>query len=96
MNRKLRDTLIALSASSLLLVVTLLAGNPQPLELRPSPHGQLADSMEWSEGAVEDADGTSRPAQRGVRDAARGRSAGHRKFALPYYSFAHGLRQGES
>ena len=96
MNRKLRDTLIALSASSLLLVVTLLAGNPQPLELRHSLAGPLADSMEWAEGAVDDAVPATRPAQRGVRDATRGRSAGHRKFALPYYSFAHGLRQGES
>jgi hypothetical protein len=94
MNRKLRDTLIALSTSGLLLVVGLLAGNPQPVDSPRAAVATLADAADWAEGAEA---GTDHALRRGLRhEAPRQRASGHRKFALPYFSFAQNTRRGRS
>ncbi|MBJ7574056.1 hypothetical protein [Luteimonas sp. MC1828] len=93
MNRKLRDTLIALSTSGLLLVVGLLAGNPQPVDPHRSASAKLADAAHWTEGADTGADALL-PGLR--HEAPRRRASGHRKFALPYFSFAQNTRRGRS
>jgi len=83
MKRKLNASLIALSTSGLFLAVALLAGRPLEDGAAPAVPGVAAlagDSIE------EDATEASRPARRGPRSARRG-------LAMPYFSFAHGLRR---
>ncbi|MBB1471890.1 MULTISPECIES: hypothetical protein [unclassified Luteimonas] len=94
MNRKLRDTLIALSTSGLLLVVGLLAGNPQTIDSAGPAPATLASAADRGEGAEA---GAGQALPRVLRHEAPGRrTSGHRKFALPYFSFARDTRRGRS
>lgn len=80
MDRKLRNSLTALSASGFFLAVALLAA--APLEPAGSPRGMLADT---GTDAADEAGDEGR-----VRRSTRG---AHRGLALPYFSFARGLRR---
>jgi hypothetical protein len=82
MNRKLRDTYIALTSSGLLLAVALLAGSPQPLA--PADGATRHAVLEGV------ADGASAVDLR--QDAPRRRLGGHHRLAMPYFSFAQGAR----
>lgn len=94
MNRKLRHTLIALTTSGLLLVVGLLTGDPRQIH---SPLAAQAREAAQSHRAVQanDADGSTRDhAQPSTRrgSALKRTASSHRKFAMPYFSFAQGAR----
>ncbi|MFS8063511.1 MAG: hypothetical protein ACMG5Z_02875 [Luteimonas sp.] len=86
MNRKLQRSTLALSATTALLAMLLLAGGPAPpastapLVTLDSSHN-LADN-----GSDVDGDATLRNQRQHVR---RSRAA----LALPYFSFAQGLRR---
>ena len=91
MNHKLRNTLRALSTTGLLMVVGLLAGSPQFVDPARQDHAALAQDPDWAEGTEA---GVIDAQPRGVRqDAPRLRASNHRKFALPYFSFAQGARR---
>lgn len=93
MNRKLRDTLIALTTSGLLLVVALLAGNPHTVDAARLAPASLAVAGDPSEAES----GAARALPRALlRQAPARRVSGHRKFALPYFSFARDTRRGRS
>lgn len=81
MDRKLNHSLIALSAAGLFLAAALLAGSP-------------AGSDGLSRGPAVDANGASgfddAEAERRDRRSARG---GRRGLAMPYFSFARGMRR---
>jgi len=81
MDRKLSHSLIALSAAGIFLAVALLAGTPVD---RAGP--DAAATADATAAKAHDAPGSAR----GDRPGARG---GRRGLALPYFSFAHGLRR---
>ncbi|GGK04969.1 hypothetical protein [Luteimonas terricola] len=81
MDRKLNHSLIALSATGLLLAAALLAGTPLS---QGGPSG--ANVMDAADATVHD---DTEAARRDGRSARSGR----RGLALPYFSFAHGMRR---
>ena len=91
MNRKLQRSTFALSATTALLAMLLLAGGP----VSPPPSAAQAlvrldsarDLADNGGDATADNDATSRRNQR--RHVRRSRAA----LALPYFSFAQGLRR---
>ena len=90
MNRKLQRSTLALSAPIALLAMLLLAGGPVSPRL-PSPAQDLARldgtrDLADNGGAAVDNDASRRNQRRHVR---RSRAA----LALPYFSFAQGLRR---
>ena len=105
MNRKLLHTMTALSASATVFAVLLLAGKPVAM---PLPGGLLPDAA-LSSGPVvalpaeaallDDAGLPGADADAGT-DAAPSRHHGARRtrslLALPYFSFAQGLRRSRS
>lgn len=80
MDRKLNNSLIALSSAGLFLAVALLAGTPVGDPGSPGVAG-----AQPTEAARDDA-APARGDRRGIR-------AGRRGLALPYFSFAHGVRR---
>jgi hypothetical protein len=91
MNRKLQRSTFALSATTALLAMLLLAGGP--VSPPPSAAQELVrldsarDLADNGGGAPADSDAASRRNQR--RHVRRSRAA----LALPYFSFAQGLRR---
>lgn len=78
MNRKLDNALIALSACGLVLVAALLAGTPV------APHGGGAPPAPLAAGEDgRDGDAFSRTRAKSAR----------RGLAMPYFSFARGMRR---
>ena len=88
MDRKLRNSLAALSATGLLLAFALFAAMPlDPAGAAPAP---LADARGTGTGAGA-ADALDEAGDEGrVRRSTRGAQRG---LALPYFSFARGLRR---
>ena len=84
MNRKLQRSTLALSATTALLAMLLLAGGPVSPPPASAPLVTLDSSRNLADGDV-DAD-AARNQRRHVR---RSRAA----LALPYFSFAQGLRR---
>lgn len=80
MDRKLNNSLIALSAAGLFLAGALLVATPVD---GGRPGTQLPEAPGAGAGDVADDD-------RGPR---RGAAGARRGLALPYFSFAHGLRR---
>lgn len=78
MNRKLDNSLIALTASGLALVAIALLAAPA---LDPAPVSGAAPAVESAPDA--DADAVER----------RSRTVGRRGLAMPYFSFARGVRR---
>ncbi|MBD7986678.1 hypothetical protein H9645_01375 [Luteimonas sp. Sa2BVA3] len=76
MNRKLDNSLIALTASGLALVAIALLAAPA---LDPAPVSGAAPAVE----SAPDADAVER----------RSRTVGRRGLAMPYFSFARGVRR---
>jgi hypothetical protein len=92
MKRKLHHTLMALSATATVFTVLLLAGTPaqQPSPATVGPEtlpSLVADASVVAAGTVEL-----------VRDAGQRRHLRHSRalLALPYFSFAQGLRRNRS
>ena len=90
MNRKLQHSMLALSTTAAVFTVLLLAGGPAP-----APRPMAATSGSGGDDAILDAasvltDGTSDTSQR--RHLRHSRAL----LALPYFSFAQGLRHGRS
>ena len=83
MNRKLQRSTLALSATTALLAMLLLAGGPVSLPASTAPLVGLDGHRDL---AGNDVDATRRDHRRHVR---RSRAA----LALPYFSFAQGLRR---
>ena len=81
MDRKLNHSLIALSATGLVLAAALLAGSP-------------VNRNGVSGGPAQDTSPTGAPDQaEAARPDRRGAGSGHRGLALPYSSFARGMRR---
>lgn len=98
MNRKLQHTLIALAASVALFAVLLLAGAPT-LEKAPEPAHMTQVSTDLGEvdaidaAAMDASDISSNPGAAAThRQSRRARAL----LALPYFSFAQGLRHNRS
>jgi hypothetical protein len=90
MNRKLQHSMLALSTTAAVFTLLLLAGGPAPAP-RPLPATALAAGDETMLVAVSTlADGESAPSQR--RHLRHSRAL----LALPYFSFAQGLRRNRS
>ena len=96
MNRKLQHTMMALSATATVFTMLLLAGGP-PASVGPS---QPAALMVLSTGVADDGDAASVDGAAGDTDADSvdsGRRSHLRRtraaLALPYFSFAQGLRR---
>jgi hypothetical protein len=85
MNRKLQRSTLALSATTALLAMLLLAGGPVMPPPSTAPLVTLDSSRNLADGDV-DADAARRNQRRHVR---RSRAV----LALPYFSFAQGLRR---
>lgn len=95
MNRKLHHTVMALSATATVFTALLLAGGPVPPSAQPvSGLMMSAAAADSSESAIGSATGADAPrvsaSQR--RHLRRSRAA----LALPYFSFAQGLRRNRS
>lgn len=86
MNRKLQHSVTALSATAAVFGLLLLAGGPPPMAM-PVPGG---DAFLAAENIEAPASGTAEGeiASPRIRHQRRARSG----LALPYFSFAHGLR----
>jgi hypothetical protein len=78
MDRKLNATMMALSASGLFLLLTIMAATPVDGTRGGPPATDTAPAF-----AAEDAD---------APDRSRGKAA-RRGLAMPYFSFAHGVRR---
>ncbi|MDG6348242.1 hypothetical protein QAA18_05720 [Luteimonas sp. 8-5] len=86
MNRKLQHSVTALSATAAVFGLLLLAGGPPPMAM-PMPGAEALVAVETIEASPADmAEGES--AARRHRHQRRARSG----LALPYFSFAQGLR----
>ena len=85
MNRKLQRSTLALSATTALLALLLLAGGPVSPPASTAPLVKLDSSRDLADNDA-DADANRRNQRRHVR---RSRAA----LALPYFSFAQGLRR---
>jgi len=81
MDRKLNHSLIALSTAGLVLAAALLAGTP----VDRSAHA-VAPLLDTPEAGVRDAAEDDLRHRRSAKAARRG-------LALPYFSFAHGMRR---
>jgi hypothetical protein len=97
MNRKLQHTVMALSATATVFTMLLLAGGRAPASVGPS---QPAALMVLSTGVADDGDAASVDGAAGDTDADSvdsGRRSHLRRtraaLALPYFSFAQGLRR---
>ncbi len=92
MNRKLHHTVIALSATATVFTVLLLAGTPA----QPSP--PPARLLMFSSDAVSAIDTVSFIADPSPTNATQRRHQRHSRalLALPYFSFAQGLRRNRS
>ena len=97
MNRKLQHTIQALAASAAVFSLMLIAGGPAPVPAAAPvavPAALLAVSAEAAGTAVEAIEAA---APQAVAEAASPGSRRHRRShattALPYFSFAQGLRQ---
>jgi hypothetical protein len=88
MNRKLQRSTLALSATTALLAMLLLAGGPvSPPPPAIAPQVALDGSRNLADNGMDvDGDAARRNQRRHVR---RSRAA----LALPYFSFAQGLRR---
>ena len=87
MNRKLQHSVTALSATAAVFGLLLLAGGPPPATTMPMAGTEALVAVESIEAATADmAEGE--PASRRHRHQRRARSG----LALPYFSFAQGLR----
>ena len=86
MNRKLQHSVTALSATAAVFGLLLLAGGPPPLAM-PTPGAQSLVAAELVEASSPDID-EGEAATRRLRHQRRARTG----LALPYFSFAHGLR----
>ena len=90
MNRKLQHSMLALSTTAAVFTVLLLAGGPAP-----APRPMAATSLSAGDEAIVDAasvftDGSDATSQR--RHLRHSRAL----LALPYFSFAQGLRRNRS
>ena len=87
MNRKLQHSVTALSATAAVFGLLLFAGGPPPMAVpMPGVDAYLAaESIEASASETADAEADSNVRIRHQRRARTG-------LALPYFSFAHGLR----
>ena len=90
MNRKLQHSMLALSSTAIVFTMLLLAGGPAP-----APRPMAATPLSAGDEAVLDAasvltDGTDETSQR--RHLRHSRAL----LALPYFSFAQGLRRNRS
>lgn len=92
MNRKLHHTVMALSATATVFTVLLLAGGPVQPPLHPVPLLMLSTSASGSD--VDAALLTDTPQV----SASQRRHLRHSRamWALPYFSFAQGLRRNRS
>ena len=95
MNRKLQHTVMALSATATVFTMLLLAGGPPAPVVPAHPAAMLA----LSAGVADDGDAASvdDAAADTETDSADGRRRSHLRrtraaLALPYFSFAQGLR----
>ena len=89
MNRKLQHTMKALTATAAVFSLMLIAGGPAPVAT-PVPvavPGLLVVSAEAVEAIEAGAEATP------SREAGSRQRRGHATVALPYFSFAQGLRQ---
>jgi hypothetical protein len=87
MNRKLQRSTLALSATTALLAMLLLAGGPVMPPPSTAPLVTLDSTRNLADGGGDvDADAARRNQRRHVR---RSRAV----LALPYFSFAQGLRR---
>lgn len=87
MNRKLQHSVTALSATAAVFGLLLLAGGPPPATTMPMAGTEALVAVESIEAATADmAEGE--PATRRHRHQRRARAG----LALPYFSFAQGLR----
>jgi hypothetical protein len=95
MNRKLQHTMQALAASAAVLSLMLIAGGPAPITAPAAgPAALLVASAGMAGSAVEALDAEAEPAAEADAPAgARRHRRGHATTALPYFSFAQGLRQ---
>ena len=93
MNRKLQHTMTALSATAAVFSLMLIAGGPAPAPTTaalPPPAAILVMSAEAAGTAVDTLEGIDPdPAAATPRQPKRSRAT----LALPYFSFAQGLRQ---
>ncbi len=94
MKRKLQHTVMALSATATVFTALLLAGGPVPPAPAPDPGRMMAaDAADAIDSVIDassaDAD-TSHASQ--LRHLRRSRAV----LALPYFSFAQGLRRNRS
>ena len=91
MNRKLQHSMLALSTTAAVLTVLLLAGGPAPA---PRP---MATTV-LSAGDDASLDATSVMTDGGASDTSQRRHLRHSRavLALPYFSFAQGLRRNRS
>jgi len=97
MNRKLQHTVMALSATATVFTMLLLAGGP-PMPAAPSP--QPAALAMLSTGMADSGDAAAVDGAAGdtEADSAGSRQRSHLRrtraaLALPYFSFAQGLRR---
>ena len=91
MNRKLHHTVMALSATATVFTLLVLAGTPVPTLLTPAPLLVMAaDSGSGIEGGL----GSGTP--QAVAIQRRHQRHSRALLALPYFSFAQGLRRNRS
>ena len=90
MNRKLQHSLQALTAAAAVFTVLLLAGSPAPPTI-PSVTVQLSGDNGVGVGVI-DASETTQPSASQRRHRRHSREL----LALPYFSFAQGLRRTRS
>ena len=90
MNRKLQHSMLALSTTAAVFTMLLLAGGPAP-----APRPLAAAALSASDDALIDAASTMTD---GVSEASQRRHLKHSRalLALPYFSFAQGLRRNRS
>ena len=95
MNRKLQHTLKALSATAAVFTVLLVAGGPatppSPMGLASNVSVQLTGDGGTLDGAIDASEAT--PSSASQR---RHRRHSRELLALPYFSFAQGLRRTRS
>ena len=91
MNRKLQHTAKALSASAVVFTLLLLAGGP--VQVPPANTGALVTSQDSADFMEPTAASETPPASQSQRRRQRHSRA---LLALPYFSFAQGLRRTRS
>jgi hypothetical protein len=96
MTRKIQHTLQALTATVAVFGLMLIAGGPASVPA-PAPVAVPAALLVVSAEAATAVDAIDEPAVEAEASAARGNAGRHRRghatTALPYFSFAQGLRQ---